>query len=185
VQLGDIDADGDDYVVLKVLVCLLSFGLLIFICPDMFKFLPPPMSETVRISTQRRKVPNGFPWNPLANDKMARIFRLLIDDETMEDSCFSNYALRFRTLKELDEYALYSLRAWTRSREKTRQYQRKSVILMQKVMKDYSFAEKMSAEQLNELWEPTFSPYERFVCFWSSPVVLFMANSVVIPFPCV
>ena len=182
VQLGDIDGDGDDWLVYKVLVCLLSFGFLIFLSPDIFKFMPPPTSEIVRGSTQRRKAPNGYPGNFLANEKMARNYRMIIEDETMED--FSNYEVRFRVLKDLRDNNAFHLRTWTRSRDKTRQAQRKSVTLMQKVMKDHSFAEKMSAEQLNELWEPTFSTVERYVCFWCSPMVLFMANCLVIPHPC-
>ena len=183
VQLGDIDGDGDDWLVYKVLMCLLSCGFLIFVRPDLFKFLPPPKSEIVRMSTQIRKVPNGYPRSPLANETMARNYRMIIEDDTMEDSDFTNYELRFRVLADLKMQSFFNLRAWTRSSEKTRQIQRKSVTLMQKVTKDRSFAEKMSAEQLNELWEPTFSSYERYICFWSSPMVLFMADCLVIPYP--
>eukprot|EP00287_Rhodomonas_sp_CCMP768_P001265 CAMPEP_0196751700 /NCGR_PEP_ID=MMETSP1091-20130531/84644_1 /TAXON_ID=302021 /ORGANISM="Rhodomonas sp., Strain CCMP768" /LENGTH=61 /DNA_ID=CAMNT_0042099529 /DNA_START=12 /DNA_END=193 /DNA_ORIENTATION=- len=35
----------------------------------------------------------------------------------------------------------------------------------------------LSTTQLNELWDPTFTWWERWVLFWSAPAVLFLANS--------
>ena len=39
--------------------------------------------------------------------------------------------------------------------------------------------QKLGEEQLRELWNPTFSYWQRMRCFWMSPVVVFLANAVV------
>ena len=37
----------------------------------------------------------------------------------------------------------------------------------------------MSAQELDVLWTPTFGPYDRWICFISSPIIIFLLNLVV------
>jgi|NorSeaMetagenome_1021524.scaffolds.fasta_scaffold39208_1 hypothetical protein len=63
-ETGDISPYGDDWINLKFIVNILSGGFLLFFFPDMFVWNPPPRTEFVRSTTQRRKNPPGFPFNP-------------------------------------------------------------------------------------------------------------------------
>jgi len=54
---GDMVAHGDDWMITKIMACIISGGLLIFVYPDMFRFKPPPRSWVTRGSTQRRISP--------------------------------------------------------------------------------------------------------------------------------
>jgi hypothetical protein len=48
--------------------------------------------------------------------------------------------------------------------------------LMYKIEMDPSFVLEMTDEHLCELWEPTFTFYERWILFWCAPKVLYLSN---------
>jgi len=54
--------------------CVFTIGLPIFFFPDMFEFNPPPRSKIVRSSTQRRKLPHGYPFMPRDNPKLKKLY---------------------------------------------------------------------------------------------------------------
>ena len=63
-ETGDISPYGDGWIDVKIILNILTGGLAIVVFPDMFNFNPPPRSEFARASTQRRRCPPGFPFNP-------------------------------------------------------------------------------------------------------------------------
>jgi hypothetical protein len=66
---GDLSRDHMDtkWGMLKLISGILSFGLLPAFFPKFLTWDPPPMCESVRRRTQRRKRPFGYPFNPSIN----------------------------------------------------------------------------------------------------------------------
>jgi len=71
---GDIDHERTSWMYSKMLLCILSGGSLFFFLPNLINFKPPPFASVVRISTQRRRLPKGYPFRPHDNKVLGRLF---------------------------------------------------------------------------------------------------------------
>ena len=72
---GDISPYGDPWVDAKMCLTLMTLGVPLLYFPSMFRFNPPPRSEVVRSSTQRRTVPEGYPYRPQDHEQLKLMYK--------------------------------------------------------------------------------------------------------------
>lgn len=51
--------------------------------------------------------------------------------------------------------------------------------IVKRLLRDPRKAKDMSPAEINTLWAPTWGWLDKFLLFWSTPVVLFLANSII------
>jgi hypothetical protein len=84
---GDLSPDGNDtwWHQFKLIFSTLTVGLPVLLPPTIFprvlKWAPPPRSEGMRHSTQRRVIPKGYPHRPFEN----QILSNLMDEKSKND----------------------------------------------------------------------------------------------------
>jgi hypothetical protein len=67
---GDLAAEGTEtlWTNLKIIIGLLTFGLVPAFSRSFLRWAPPPDTPVLRRSTQRRVTPKGYPYSPSEND---------------------------------------------------------------------------------------------------------------------
>lgn len=66
-------------------MCVATSGGLL--APFLIKFVPPPLAENLRYSTQCRTMPIGYPYEPLQNRTISRIFRRYKEGKKVGFAC--------------------------------------------------------------------------------------------------
>ena len=112
-------------------------------------FTPPPMSEGFRRITQRRRIPKGYPHAPSENPTLKRLRNMVQASEKYHIN-ISHRGFIFVDKK-----------------------------LKKLLQMDDSSASELSAVDMELLWSPTFSVWERLKCFLMAPKVLFLVNGII------
>jgi len=136
---------------LKLFAASLSLGLLPAFS-DVVKFTPPPNSTGFRRMTQRRRIPKGYPNSPSVNPILKR--------------------LKLNVQKN-DKRDIYHVDISSRGVIWVNKKLRKLLEL-----DDYRAAELTVAEQ-DILWSPTFSAWERWTCFMTAPLFIWLFNGLI------
>ena len=136
---------------LKLFAACLSLGLLPAFS-DIVKFTPPPKSKGFRRMTQRRRIPKGYPNSPSVNPILKR--------------------LKLNVRKN-DKRDIYHVDISSRGVIWVNKKLRKLLEL-----DDYRAAELTVAEQ-DILWSPTFSAWERWTCFMTAPLFIWLFNGLI------
>ena len=127
---------------------IVSLGILPAIFPRVIIWTLPPLTDTRRRRTQRREIPEGYPYAPSKNSLLRGILENW--DRENRENLEPNYA--DNSLEDIKLLKLLKL-------------------------KD-SEVRNLTDEELDLLWSKTFSWRDRVGCFLSAPYVLFVLNSI-------
>ena len=145
---GDLNpyTNGTYWGTLKILVAMIPifWFLPAFDVFQWVEFTPPPTHQAWRRRTQRRLIPEGYPYQPSKNPELSRRIQDLL----------------------------------SRSKPQTKHEKLLLEVVITEHQGDESRSVKrLSAEQLEKLWAPTFTVLDRLECFLSAPIVLFCLNA--------
>ena len=181
-----------------VQIVFFGFGLLSPLLLPSQAWQAPPKHQNFRYSTQRRDIPQGYPYEPLTNRTMQRVLGLdIAEDNAANDQPSSE----IESLKK-ENSKIQTPSAWRRKmlKEAAGSWKSKtgssgpgtwSSIFWGNDPKDRHRVEILTAQLieklksdrfgdgslLNQLWEPTFGYWERLKCFYRAPVTLFWLTS--------
>ena len=160
---GDIDHRHSLSTSARVVVGVLSLGLLPALVPGFLHWAQPPMSKSVRGFMQRRSTPVGYPLHPERNHVMHGLRELL-------------RLRRARGRDQVRKAGGWWQFAWFRIILATKT-KKEEECLMKLCSKPGHELKKCSDAELALLWEATFTPHQRLDCFFSAPIALFVANA--------
>jgi len=187
-----------------VVTILLGCGLFAPLLLPIEAWEAPPKHQNFRHSTQRRQLPKGYPYDPLANTTMQRVLGLhnadrsgASDQQTStteslkrEKSTPAAWRRKVHTVatdasqstrtgktskRDRNKGMWSSLGAlWSTHSNDRQRVEVRTAQLIEKLKSD-RFSD---GSLLNQLWEPTFGYWERLHCFYRAPVTLFWLNAV-------
>ena len=148
---GDLSPDGNNsfWRQFKLIFSTLTFGLPPTFFPRFLEWAPPPRSDLVRHSTQRRVIPKGYPHRPSQNPTLRKL----------------KVTIRAKDKKSRNDSELLS----------ANNVEDKLAGLLK--MRDNEI-ENLTSHQLETLWAPTFGRRQRWGCFISAPYVVFLLSTV-------
>lgn len=195
---GDLDTYSQKFWIFDsflsvIVLCTLSLG---FLAPSVVNWNVPPVAENIRFNSQRRKAPKGYPFDVQLSDQHKEAV-------TQAQEFITQYDRQMQQTKAADSAAPPSKLkhgASFRGHPETKQARKASVIVVEgvefndtdgipalskvanivkRLLRDPRKAKDMSPAEINTLWAPTWGWLDKFLLFWSTPVVLFLANSII------
>ena len=152
---GDLNpyTNGTYWGTLKILVGMIP---IFWFLPALFnwvEFTPPPTHQAWRRRTQRRLIPEGYPYQPSKNLELKRLIQDLRSRSDQDG-----------LTKNQDGLTKHEKLLW-------------DVAIRRQHDNEARAVKRLSVEQLGQLWAPTFSTLDRLECFLSAPIVLFCLNA--------
>lgn len=187
-----------------VVLSVLTLGVL---APLTFEFDLPPNSDATRPPACRRKIPRGFPDHPFQNKQLrerfesatkmlhiikmkARMQRMKREGSVENDdfpmsvtrrervhmTCFAAIQSAFEFLWRTKQRLHGSAEGLNTDEDEDEED--KSVDVMNKLQDNPNAYRNLSLKQKKDLWDPTFSYTERWLCFWRAPMVRFALGAI-------
>jgi len=137
-----------------ILACVLLAGIP---APFLLDFKLPPDAESCRAPTQRRKIPKGYPDRPDMNDTLSSVI----------------------SKKDFGGRVQASLTSFRNKVVGSVQQGKQKLDVWEKLEKDVNRIKNFSEDQTIQVWQPTFTIWERWLCFLQAPIVHFQARAVI------